>query len=193
MPALQAPCDGHRKTVTFVTFWKKCIDNHRHTWSLRKSCLQRRRRHGHWLAAAKQRGLRPFGSLRGTSGLDRTTESKRGLRKAHHETDRLDNWTTSTTVKTMIQCPCGPWIRYQNCFAYLWTFSFSLSCSTAWSSGGGYFGFCQDGFAVPQAWAGWHWRQSMRCKICKLQDVAEFQRHPTSHLKIHLEPWVTMS
>ena len=25
-----------------------------------------------------------------------------------------------------------------------------------------------------------------------LQDVAEFQRHPTSHLKIHLEPWVTM-
>ena len=41
---------------------------------------------------------------------------------AHHETDRLDNWTTSTTVtdvKTMIQCPCGPWIRYQNCFAYL--------------------------------------------------------------------------
>lgn len=41
---------------------------------------------------------------------------------AHHEMDRLDNWTTSTTVtdvKTMIQCPCGPWIRYQNCFAYL--------------------------------------------------------------------------
>ena len=121
MPALQAPCDGHRKTVTFVTFWKKCIDNHRHTWSLHKSCLQRRRRHGHWLAAAKQRGLRPFGSLRGTSGLDRTTESKRVF-AAHHETDRLDNWTTSTTVtdvKTMIQCPCGPWIRYQNCFAYL--------------------------------------------------------------------------
>lgn len=55
---------------------------HRNTWSLHKSCLQRRRRHGHWLAAAKQRGLRPFGSLRGTSGLDRTTESKRGLRSA---------------------------------------------------------------------------------------------------------------
>ena len=29
---------------------------------------------------------------------------------------------------------------------------------------------------------------SMRCKICKLQDVAEFQRHPTSRLKIHMEP-----
>ena len=55
--------------------------------------------------------------------------------------------------------------------------------------GGGYFGFCEDGLAIPQAWAGWHWRQNGAVchgifQVAPSGDVVRHQRKsalPVSH------------
>ena len=157
MPALQASCDdgshemwdfcdfGHfeRNTKYLSSLCKSCPEA---SWALAGGCETM------WSSAVwKPSGNEWLGSH----------DSVSGLRKAHHETDRLDDWilgiflsTTVTDIKLVLAYTIKQsYSVHLLCISLhlrrLWTFS--LSYLTAWSSGGRYFGFCEDGFAVPQA------------------------------------------